>query len=178
MGILGYLAAGSGYEAANAGQVNFELIAHLFPAWVMLPFLFMVISGLLSTVDSNLCAVASLTSDYGWSVGEAKGMMLLLLALGIGIANRPGLTATHLFLFYCTLRATTLLPTALTLAGVKLTASGVFAGIVTSFCIGLPVFAYGNINNLSAWKTAGSLLTVLLSGIVAAAFSRKGARQG
>ena len=178
MGILGYLAAGSGYEAANAGQVNFELIAHLFPAWVMLPFLFMVISGLLSTVDSNLCAVASLTSDYGWSVGEAKGMMLLLLALGIGIANRPGLTVTHLFLFYCTLRATTLLPTALTLAGVKLTASGVFAGIVTSFCIGLPVFAYGNINNLSAWKTAGSLLTVLLSGIVAAAFSRKGARQG
>ena len=136
----------------------------------------MVISGLLSTVDSNLCAAASLTSDYGWGIREAKSAMLLLLALGIGIANIPGLTVTHLFLFYCTLRATTLLPTVMTLAGKRLTGTGVFAGIVTSFCIGLPVFAYGNLNNLSIWKTAGSLLTVFLSGAVALALSQKEAR--
>ena len=100
-----------------------------------------------------------------------------LLALGIGIANIPDLTVTNLFLFYCTLRATTLLPTVLTLAGKKLSGAGVFAGVVTSFCIGLPVFAYGNLHNLAAWKTAGSLLTVLLSGALALAFSRREARQ-
>ena len=144
--------------------------------WVTAPFLFMVISGLLSTVDSNLCAVASLTSDYGWSVRRAKGSMVVLLALGIGIANIPGLTVTNLFLFYCTLRATTLLPTVMTLTGKKLSGRGVFAGVVTSFCVGLPVFAYGNLHNLAAWKTAGSLLTVLLSGAVALALSRKEAR--
>ena len=177
MGILGYIAAGSGYVASNAGQVNFEMITRLFPGWVTLPFLFMVVSGLLSTVDSNLCAAASLTSDYGWNVREAKGIMLLLLALGIGIANIPGLTVTNLFLFYCTLRATTLLPTVMTLTGKKLSGRGVFAGVVTSFCIGLPVFAYGNLHNLAAWKTAGSLLTVLLSGAVALALSRREARQ-
>ena len=177
MGVLGFIAAGSGYIAHNAGQVNFELITNLFPGWATLPFLFMLISGLLSTVDSNLCAAASLTSDYGWSVRQAKKIMILLLILGIGIANIPGLTVTNLFLFYCTLRATTLLPTVMTLAGIKLTGAGVFAGVLVSFCIGLPVFAYGNIFNLAAWKTAGSLLTVLSSGAVALTLSRKGARR-
>lgn len=50
MGVLGFIAAGSGYVAQDAGMVNFELVFSLFPRWVMLPFLFMVISGLLSTV--------------------------------------------------------------------------------------------------------------------------------
>lgn len=173
MGILGYIAAGSGYAAKNAGQVNFELIGSIFPAWVMLPFLFMVVSGLLSTVDSNLCAVASLTSDFGCGIKTAKISMVGLLALGIIIANIPGMTVTHLFLFYCTLRATTLLPTALTLAGKRLTGRGVFFGVLASFIIGLPVFAYGNINGLAAYKTVGSLLTVLISGAVALALSRR-----
>ena len=173
MGILGYIAAGSGYVAQNSGQVNFELIANIFPSWVMLPFLFMVVPGLLSTVDSNLCAVASLTSDFGCSLPTAKVSMIVLLVLGIGIANIPGMTVTHLFLFYCTLRATTLLPTALTLKGVKLTGKGVFIGVLASFFIGLPIFAYGNINGLATWKTVGSLLTVLMSGTVALALSQR-----
>ena len=73
-------------------------------------------------------------------------------------------------------RSSTLLPTALTLLGKRLNANGVFAGIVASLCIGLPVFAAGNIWNIAAYKTAGSLITVLLSGAVALTFSRKGAR--
>ena len=173
MGILGYIAAGSGFVAQNLGQVNFELISSIFPSWVMLPFLFMVVSGLLSTVDSNLCAVASLTSDFGCSLKTAKASMIWLLALGIVIANIPGMTVTHLFLFYCTLRATTLLPTALTLSGKKLTGKGVFYGILSSFFIGLPVFAYGNISGIAVWKTVGSLLTVLISGTVALTISRR-----
>ena len=64
----------------------------------------------------------------------------------------------------------------LTLLGKRLNADGVFAGIVASLCIGLPVFAVGNIWNIAAYKTAGSLITVLLSGAVALVFSRKGAR--
>lgn len=33
-------------------MVNFEFITAMFPTWVMVPFLFMILSGLLSTVDS------------------------------------------------------------------------------------------------------------------------------
>lgn len=166
MGILGFIAAGSGYVAQETGMVNFELVTSLFPAWVMLPFLFMVISGLLSTTDSNLCAIASLTSDFSGSMRVAKGAMLVQLALAIAIANIPGLTVTDLFLMYGALRATTMLPTVLTLNGKKLSAGGVAGGIMLSLLIGMPVFVFGATNGSAVIKTAGSLLAVLLSGCV------------
>ena len=166
MGVLGFIAAGAGFVADNAGQVNFELVGSLFPAWVMLPFLFMLLSGLLSTADSNLCAIASLTSDFNGGVKEARGAMLVLLALAVCIANIPGLTVTNLFLVYGALRATTMLPTVLTLAGKELSARGVFFGILVSLVIGMPVFITGTVLDSAALKTAGSLCALLLSGAV------------
>ncbi len=181
MGTIGFLAAGSGFVASDTGMVNFEFVSSLLPAWVLVPFLFMIISGLLSTVDSNLCAAASLTTD--WMTGEgadniraSRRVMLALLLVSILIANIPGLTVTHLFLFYGTLRASTLLPTVMTLLGKKLSAGGVFAGVLTALCVGLPIFAYGNIAGIPALKTAGSLTTVLSSGVVAVIASRKAVR--
>lgn len=180
MGILGFIAAGSGYVASDTSIVNLELVTHLFPKWVVLPFLFMILSGLLSTVDSNLCAVASLTTDIkgGSSVKTAKLSMILLLLLGIGIANIPGLTVTHLFLIYGTLRSSTLLPTIMTLKGKKLIGNGVFFGVLASLCVGLPIFAIGTIGNLSTLKTIGCLMTVLLSGAVSLVMTRLEARHG
>lgn len=157
-------------------MVNFELVSSLFPGWVMLPFLFMVISGLLSTTDSNLCAVASLTSDFGGGMGTAKGSMLALLVLAIGIANIPGLAVTDLFLIYGALRATTMLPTVLTLKGKVLSADGVTAGVVASLVIGMPIFVIGTVTGSAAMKTAGSLCALLLSGVICMVTApRKGA---
>lgn len=169
MGILGFLGAGTGYHAQDMGVINFEIISRIFPAWVVVPFLFMIISGLLSTVDSNLCAVSSLTTDIvrDNDLKKTKAAMLLLLIAGIAIANIPGLTVTHLFLFYGTLRASTLLPTVLTLKGVQLSTKGITRGIVAAMVVGLPVFACGTLLNSLVCKTIGSLLTVLLSGFTA-----------
>jgi len=171
MGLLGFVAAGSGFGAADSGMVGFELVQSLFPAWVMLPFLFMLVSGLLSTVDSNLCAAASLTSDFGGGMKAAKGSMLLVLA--VLIANIPGLTVTGLFLVYGALRSTTMLPTVLTLKGKKLSAHGVFLGVLASLLIGMPIFIVGTITGSAVLKTTGSLCAVLLSGIVSLALSRR-----
>lgn len=175
MGILGFVGAGMGYAAVDTGVINFELINTLFPAWAVVPFLFMIVSGLLSTIDSNLCAISSLTNDIfkEKSVSKTKTAMLLLLVCGIAIANIPGLTVTHLFLAYGTLRAATLLPTIFTLKGVKLKPQGVVAGIVSALLIGLPIFGYGNINGIAIYKTIGSLLTVLLSGVIALIVSKR-----
>ncbi len=174
MGILGFIGAGMGYVAADTGIVNFELISALLPAWAVVPFLFMIVSGLLSTIDSNLCAISSLTTDIFLkkALGKTKSAMILLLVVGIAVANIPDLTVTHLFLMYGTLRAATLLPTVFTLKGVKLKPQGVVAGIISALVIGLPIFGYGNIQGIAAYKTAGSLLTVILSGAVALAVSR------
>lgn len=175
MGVLGFVGAGMGYDAADTGVISFELVNVLFPDWAVMPFLFMIVSGLLSTVDSNLCAVSSLTTDIfkEKTVRKTKLSMVLLLGAGIMIANIPGLTVTHLFLMYGTLRASTMLPTVFTLKGIKLEPQGVVIGIVSAMAVGLPVFGYGNIKGIAAYKTAGSLLTVILSGVLALAASRK-----
>lgn len=181
MGVLGFIGSGMGYVAADTGIINFELISTLFPEWAVIPFLFMIVSGLLSTMDSNLCAISSLTTDIfkEKTLGKTKFAMILLLAVGIAVANIPGLTVTHLFLMYGTLRAATLLPTIFTLKGIELKPRGIVAGIISALIIGLPVFGYGNIQGIAIYKTAGSLLTVILSGAVALAVSRKrGIRNG
>ncbi len=181
MSFVGFAAAGRGFIPSDVGMVNMEFITSLLPGWVLVPFLLMILSGLLSTVDSNLCAAASMTTDLqvagklkkSDNIKVSRIVMLVLLFVSILIANIPGLTVTHLFLFYGTLRASTLLPTVITLLGKKLNAKGVYLGIIASLCIGLPIFAIGNIFNLSIYKTVGSLITVLLSGIIALAVSRK-----
>ncbi len=175
MGIIGFVGAGIGYETEDIGVLNFELIKKLFPEWAVIPFLFMVVSGLLSTIDSNLCAVSSLTTDIfrECPLRKTKLVMFLLLAVGIVIANIPGLTVTHLFLMYGTLRATTLLPTILTLRGAGLKPVGIVMGIITALVIGLPIFAYGNIQESAIYKTMGSILTVVLSGAVSVVLSRR-----
>ncbi len=175
MGILGFIGAGMGYIATDTSVINFELISTLFPSWAVVPFLFMVISGLLSTIDSNLCAISSLTTDIfkKTTLGKTKGVMILLLLIGIAIANIPSLTVTHLFLMYGTLRAATLLPTMFTLKGVTLKSQGIVIGIISAWMIGLPIFAYGNIQGIAIYKTIGSLLTVLLSGAIAFVVSRR-----
>lgn len=174
MGVLGFIGAGSGYIAKDSGVINFELISNLFPVWAIIPFLFMIISGLLSTIDSNLCAISSLTTDIfkRQTIRKTKMAMVLLLIIGIAVANIPGLTVTHLFLMYGTLRAATLLPTVFTLKGIKMKPNAVVEGIVTALLIGLPIFAYGNIQNIAIYKTAGSLITVISSGAVALIVSK------
>ncbi|MCX4294339.1 MAG: hypothetical protein OSJ56_09825 [Prevotella sp.] len=178
MGMLGFIGAGTGYMAKNTGIINFELVKTLFPEWAVIPFLFMIVSGLLSTIDSNLCAVSSLATDIlkRNTIRKTKLAMVLMLVTGIAVASIPGLTVTHLFLLYGTLRSATLLPTIFTLKGIKLKPEGVVTGIVSALITGLPVFAYGSIKDIAVFKTAGSLITVILSGIIALAASRD--RQG
>lgn len=180
MGILGFAGAGIGYQAQDLGVINFELIKALMPAWAVLPFLYMIISGLLSTVDSNLCAVSSLVTDIsgGRVLKKTKWAMVALLVVGIAIANVPGLTVTHLFLFYGTLRSSTLLPTILTLKGVKFTPKGIQYGVVAALTVGLPIFAYGTVLNSGPYKTLGSLATVLLGGIVGMMVTKLEVRNG
>lgn len=175
MGILGYVAAGLKLPIHDIGIINFEVISRLLPLWMTTPFLLMVVSGLISTVDSNLCSIASLCCDTSrdFSIKKSKLSMIIMLSAAILIANIPGLTVTHLFLLYGTFRASTLLPTVLTLKDANLTEKGVVFGIAAALLLGFPIFACGAILNISIYKTIGSLATVLISGIAALAVSRR-----
>lgn len=171
MSLLGFAAAGSGFAPDDVSIVNLEFVQAMLPAWVVFPFTLMLLSGLVSTLDSNLAAIGSLA---GGDFDRGKRTAMLALAgIAVLIANIPGMQILYLFLFYGTLRASTLVPTVLTLLNVKLSEWGVFYGVLAAIVIGLPIFAYGNFTDRTPYIVAGALLTVSLSGVIAFAARSK-----
>jgi Na+/proline symporter len=179
LSMLGFLAAGGGLKINNTAQVNIETVLHFLPGWVSVPFLYLLLAGLVSTLDSNLSALSSLFGHDVLSIVKpgiehgrrdvsrySKWAMAALVVGGIAIANIPGLTILYLFLFYGTLRASTFLPTIITLLKKGVSENGMFWGILISLLGGLPTFAYGNLYKIPPAIIGGSLFTVLASGII------------
>jgi Na+/proline symporter len=183
LSVLGFVAAGAGMDIKNTSQVNMEVVTAFLPTWVIVPFVFLLLSGLVSTLDSNLSAIASIAghdllerkktaTNKSDILKYSKGSMVILVVGGIAIANIPGLTILYLFLFYGTLRASTLLPTIITLLKKDVSEAGVFWGVIISLTIGLPIFAYGNLHKIVPMIVGGSLFTVLASGITVFAVNK------
>ena len=88
--------------------------------------------------------------------------MLATAAIGLGIACIPGLQIVHLFLFYGTWRASTMIPTVLSLFWSRLNSNAVFAEILGSLLLGAPIYAAGAMFQNPHLSVAGSLLVVLI----------------
>lgn len=179
IGIVGFIAAGSGYITTDTGNLAFNFVLSSLPEWVIVPFAVMILSGLLSTIDSNMCALSSLATDVSDTAELNIGRMSMIISVlaAVLISFIPNLTVTHLFLFYGTLRASTMLPTVLTLRGVRFTENGIFTGIMLSLFVGLPIFAIGSIADIAVLKVLGSLTALLISGIVAYSMRLKTAKE-
>ena len=179
LSFLGFVAAGAGFKVQNPQLVNLETVLHYPPKWLIVPFVVLILSGLVSILDSKLMAISSIgghdwlnrlvgTEDAPYSkvLSSSRWSMILLAGTAILIANIPGLKIVHLFLFYGTIRSATLLPTILTVLRKDVSEAGMFWGILFSVLVGLPVFGYGNFFSKPVWSVTGSLLTVFTSGIV------------
>jgi Na+/proline symporter len=174
MSMLGFIAAGIGMKVPSAQLVNLEVIAKFLPYWCVIPFVYMLIMGLSSTLDSSLSAISAIgghdfanrTNYQGNPVDYGRKYMVVLAVVAIGIANIPGMQILYLFLFYATLRSSTLLPTmTMILKPERLSERGMFYGILASLAVGLPIFAYGNFNKIVPFIVIGSLATVFISGL-------------
>lgn len=175
---FGFFAAGAQLPIADTQLVNVGAVIAFMPKWFLYLFFLLILSGLISTVDSILCAVSSVaghdivnrieekTGKKFNSVKVARIAMVLVAILAVCVANIPGITITYLFLFYGTLRSSVMLPTIFAIKGYKMSESGLFYGIIASLCIGLPIFAIGNLNGWVPMIVAGSLLTIGLSGAI------------
>lgn len=185
---FGLFAAGAGIDIADTQLVNVGAVIAFLPGWFLYLFFIMILAGLISTVDSIFCAVSSVAghdvvmrlSDGGNAYGDsvtingktyssihiARMVMVAVCILAIAVANIPGLTITYLFLFYGTLRSSVMLPTIFAINGKRMTERGIFYGILASIIIGLPIFAFGNLNGNVPMIVAGSLLTIGLSGAI------------
>ena len=174
------MAAGMGLDAgSNAQLINIITVNELLPKIILIPFVWMLLSGLVSTLDSGLCSISSIVSTDIMRKSKDKlltakyGMVALAIG-GILIANIPDLKILYLFIFYGTLRASTLIPTILTIIYKKLSERGMFYGILTSLCFGVPLFAVAGFNGLTDLKVFASLFTVLASGIIVILFTKYG----
>jgi Na+/proline symporter len=123
---------------------------------------------LASTFDSGLSATSSLflvdvlkSSDEKRNLKYARYSMIGVTILGLLVALAanyiPGFGLQHLWWIFNTIAACVVVPTVLSLYWDKLTAQGVFWGVLVSFVIGIPLFIYGNIINNPFWIVGASL---------------------
>ena len=156
MGLLGFVAAGSGMEIKNVGVTNALVIAQFLPAWASLFFMFMVFAGLVSILDSQFSSIANMTGHDiynkfkrgNWSneIHWARYGMIGLAVLALIVANIPGMTLLYLFLFFAVLRASVWLPSMITFIKPDLiTENGMFWGILIPATIGEILFVSGKL---------------------------------
>ena len=199
LSVFGFIASGAGIYIADTQLVNVGAVIAFCPKWFLYLFFVLILAGLISTVDSIICAVSSVAGHdvsarafnawvkrfekkekISWvlewaaadGVGVARVSMFAVTIVAVLIANIPGLTILYLFLLYGTLRSSVMLPTVFAILGKRMTERGMFYGILTSMLVGLPVFAAGNMVGNIPLIVAGSLFTILASGVIALDYRR------
>lgn len=174
MSLLGFAAAGASLEVISPQLTNLSAVLEWLPLWTVIPFLLYVMSGLVSTMSSQLSAVSTfaghdfskVTDDNTKIVARARLGMVLMAVAAIGIAHIPGIQIVQLFIFYGTLRACTMMPTAIMLVWRRrLSERGAFYGIVASLVVAVPMSAYGNLQGVVPMIVAASLAAIALSGL-------------
>lgn len=198
LSVFGFIASGAGLCIADTQLVNVGAVIAFCPKWFLYLFFVLILSGLISTVDSIICAVSSvaghdvvtrLSLNEKWheriqnntllfilfanEVRTAQFAMIAVTVVAILIANIPGLTILYLFLLYGTLRSSVMLPTIFAIMGKRMTEKGLFYGILTSMLVGLPIFAYGNLVGNTPLIVTSSLFTILASGLIALDYKRE-----
>ncbi len=185
MSMLGFVAAGYPEAVAqvrsgmvSAQQVGPEVITHLLPGWGPVLFVLVVLSSLASTGGSALCAGGSLTAvdiyrkyvhpDASESrmLRISRWSVLGTSLAAVGIALIPGITILSLFLFYGTLRSSTLAPTVLTLFLERVPPWGVFWGVGISITLGLPTYILGELADNVHVKVAANIGIVFVSAVL------------
>ena len=101
MSILGFLAANSDLgikmpEGVQLPMIGIALVSKLLPAWATLLFAIMLLSGLSSTLDSGLCAGASLWAIDTMKTSEKEKEILRKEKLGLSLSDEEDKVKTDL----------------------------------------------------------------------------------
>ena len=183
MGLLGFVAAGSGMKIDNVGVTNALVIAEFLPAGAAVFFMFMVFAGLVSILDSQFASVANMTGHdiynkfkvgktAGGEIHWARYGMIALAVLALIVANIPGMTLVYLFLFFAVLRASVWLPSMITfLKPGLITERGMFWGILICATIGEILFVSGKLG-FSDTAFQGVLIAIFGSPLLAVGISK------
>lgn len=183
-GLIGFAGAGAGIQMEGAQHANLRIISEFASPALMTMIVVLLVAGLSSTMDSNLIAMSSIAVADIWpairekvgvnlsDMGVARATVAGTAMLASLIALIPGLQIVHLFMFYGTLRATTLMPTVITIMRGKCRESSIFYGLVGSIGVAVPIYAVSAL--MGAWQgqLIGALLAVFISGGISLIGSR------
>ena len=180
LGSFGFFVAGSGIEVPDTQLTNVTAVVNFLPHWFLYLFFVMILSGLISTVDSVLCAFSAVgghdilkrLQERGIATNMkpltfARIFMVAISLAGICIANLPVLTITTLWLIYGMFRASVMMPTVFATVGSKMSERGIFYGILSAWLIGWPVYIYASLAKITPLIVVSSLFTVLVPAILA-----------
>lgn len=189
LSILGFLAANpdvsGSWNITNPQMVGPIAVANLLPNIMLLGFAVLLLSGLCSTLDSILCAVSSLTAidvfnehkeqekRKGHKVFLARIGMLAVSLIGLLMILIPGVNIIHLWFFATTFRAPSFVPTVLTMFWKPMSNNSVFYSILIAFGISAPTYITGAVLKNPHLVVAGSVLPIIISGLICVALNRK-----
>ena len=180
MGLLGFVAAGSGLEIPGSmvGVTNAITIGTFLPPLASIVFAFMVFAGLVAILDSQFASVANMTghdifnafkggTDDQQIIAYARWGMIALAVAGVLVANIPGMKLVYLFLFFAVLRASVWLPSMISLLKPNwITERGMFWGILICASIGEILFVAGKLG-YSDTDFTGTLIAIFGSPVLA-----------
>jgi Na+/proline symporter len=187
IGSLGFMAAGMGLEIPKnlVGMTTVLSVGAVLPNWAVLLLLFMLFAGLVGVLDSQLSSASSLAghdlkNKFSTNTSEqstilwSRGGMLALAAMGLAIANWPGMTLLTIFLFFGVMRATVWWPMMLHLLKPGLiNERGMFWGILIAFFIGFPMFVYGQqFGGGKELTMIGTMIAIFGSGLLSVLISK------
>lgn len=159
--------------------IGFAIVRHLLAEGVAILYLYMLLAGLCSTLDSALSAASSLDAllqtrlrspadgSAGVSLARARRSMIWIACLGMAIAYLvefiPGFDLKYLWFVVNTMGACVVVPTVLSLFWGSLSAKGIAWGSGLGALVGLPCMAYAGLTGNEPLLAATYVVIVLIS---------------
>jgi len=186
-GPLGMIAAGLHIDAGTkSGFVNLMVMAQVVGPWLVLVFLMTVFAGLISIIDTMLINSANMVgSDFhDYFKGKnpvlwSRVAMIVFAAIGILLANIPGLDLNTIFLFGKTFQLCFFIPVVIgVVAPHFLTKWGFISGAAVGSLVGSPLYVYGLLfGGGPNIQVTGTLIQVFGAGIVCYVVSKYTAKR-
>lgn len=185
LSILGFVAAAPEVglhlpEQFDQSLIGFAIVRHLLPHGIAILYLYMLLAGLCSTLDSALSAASSLDAliqkkpwiegrplSHEVSVARARRSMVWISLIGLAIAYLvefiPGFGLKYLWFIVNTVGACVAVPTVLSLFWDRLTGRGIVIGSGLGVLIGLPLMVYASTQGNEPLLAGTYVLIILIS---------------
>ena len=179
LGILGLVGIALNVDLAtnlngDAAAVGPFVISHIgLPTWLILSYVFVILSACYSTIDGSLSAISSIAAvdvikPFFPHISESKlfsytRLSMVIAALIATLVVLSGVDFVTIVLTTYAIRTAVLIPFTLAVFWNRTTAAGFFWGTVVAIAIGMPIhFTYGELPGSIAILAISAIIPLVL----------------